>query len=57
MALQEVRLTRHQIILQEGDFDAMKALYGRQATAMVRALVREHVRRIVEPKLKEAQES
>ena len=41
------KLTRHQILLFEGDFDKLSDIYRRRrATEVVRTLVREHLRRV-----------
>lgn len=41
------KLTRHQILLFEGDFDKLSDIYRRRrATEVIRTLVREHLRKV-----------
>lgn len=51
------KLTRHQILLYEGDFERLSEIYRRRkATEIVRTLVRNHIA-AVEAKMREKEDA
>ena len=50
-------LTRHNIYLRAGDLAAFQALYGNQASAVIRSIIANTVDRRIKPELEAKQES
>lgn len=47
----ETELTRHNILLRKGDLAAFQALYGNQASAVIRSIIANTVDRRIKPQL------